>query len=127
MDIVSLPIELDTSVIDSKYRLVIVAAQRARQLMEGEPPRIIPQRDQKETTIAIEEVLSGKLEILYGQEAVSALREERRVREETRRRAMLAEREGEGVSQARKDLDILLGAPSAKDEILTDPSSPGKI
>ncbi len=118
MDVVSLPIEIDPKIIDSRYRLVIVAAQRARQLMEGTKPVITPIPDQKETTIAIEEVLSGKLDILYGEEAVTALREERRVREEAKRRAMLAEREGDGSSQARKDLDILLGAPTKKDEML---------
>ncbi len=119
MDIVSLPIEIDPEVIDSRYRLVIVSAQRARQIMEGAKPVITPAQDQKETTIAIEEVLSGKLDILYGEEAVTALREERRIREEARRRAMLAEREEDGTSQARKDLDILLGAPTKKDEVLT--------
>ncbi|MFQ5587331.1 MAG: DNA-directed RNA polymerase subunit omega [Nitrospiria bacterium] len=118
MDIVSLPVEIDSEIIDSRYRLVIVAAQRARQIMEGSQPTIDPAPDQKETTVAIEEVLSGKLDILYGEDAVTALREERRIREEARRRAMLAEREGDGTSQARKDLDILLGAPTKKEEIL---------
>lgn len=117
MDVVSLPIDIDNTSIDSRFRLVIVAAQRARQLMEGSEPLIEPGPGQKETTIAIEEVVSNKLEILYGEEAVTALREERRIREEAKRRAMLAERESEGTTQARKDLNILLGAVSKKDDM----------
>jgi len=117
MDVVSLPIDIEGTSIDSRFRLVIVAAQRARQLMEGSKPLIPPAPDQKETTIAVEEILSNKLEILYGEEAVIALREERRIREEVKRRAMLAERESEGTTQARKDLNILLGAVSKKDEM----------
>lgn len=117
MDVVSLPIDIDDTPIDSRFRLVIVAAQRARQLMEGSKPLIEPGPDQKETTIAIDEIVSNKLEILYGEEAVTALREERRIREEVKRRAMLAERESDGTTQARKDLNILLGAVSKKDDI----------
>jgi len=112
MDIVSLPIEIDRSVIDSRFRLVIVAAQRARQIMEGEKP-LIEDSNLKETTIAIQEILSDKLEILYGEEAVAAQREERRLREEIKRRAMLAERE-EALSEtveSKKNLNILLGIP----------------
>lgn len=123
MDVVSLPVDIEEAPIDSRYRLVIVAAQRARQLMEGSEPLIEPGPDQKETTIAIEEIASNKLEILYGEEAVIALREERRIREEVKRRAMLAERESDGTAQARKDLNILLGAVSKKDEI-SDLSTP---
>lgn len=123
MDIVSLPVDIEEAPIDSRFRLVIVAAQRARQLMEGSESLIEPEPDQKETTIAIEEIVTKKLEILYGEEAVTALREERRIREEVKRRAMIAERESDGTTQARKDLNILLGAVSKKDD-LPDISSP---
>jgi len=117
MDVVSLPVDIEEAPIDSRFRLVIVAAQRARQLMEGSEALIEPGIDRKETTIAIEEIVSNKLDILYGEEAVTALQEERRVREEVKRRAMLAERESDGTTQARKDLNILLGAVSKKDEV----------
>ncbi len=123
MDVVSLPVDIEKAPIDSRFRLVIVAAQRARQLMEGSEPLLEPGVDQKETTVAIEEIVSNKLDILYGEEAVTALQEERRVREEVKRRAMLAERESDGTTQARKDLNILLGAVSKKDD-LPDISTP---
>lgn len=123
MDVVSLPVDIEEAPIDSRFRLVIVAAQRARQLMEGSNPLLVPSPGQKETTIAIEEIASNKLDILYGEEAVTALREERRIREEVKRRALIAERESDGTTQARKDLNILLGAVSKKDE-LPDISTP---
>lgn len=117
MDVVSLPVDIEEASIDSRFRLVIVAAQRARQLMEGSNPLITPTPGQKETTIAIEEIASNTLDILYGEEAVTALREERRIRDEIKRRAIIAERESDGTTQARKDLNILLGAVSKKDEV----------
>jgi DNA-directed RNA polymerase omega subunit len=48
--------------IDSKYRLIIVAAKRSKQLMRGARPRIDmdPQRH-KATRIALEEVNQGKI------------------------------------------------------------------
>jgi DNA-directed RNA polymerase omega subunit len=49
--------------IDSKYRLIIVAAQRSKQLQKGARPRIEldPQRH-KPTRVALEEVQRGKVE-----------------------------------------------------------------
>ncbi len=46
--------------IDSKYRLVIVAAKRAKQLNRGAAPLIQP-RNIKPTYQALEEIASGKL------------------------------------------------------------------
>ncbi len=46
--------------VDSKYRLVIVAAKRAKQLNRGAAPLIQP-RSYKPTYQALEEIASGKL------------------------------------------------------------------
>ena len=117
MNTISLPIEIDPSTIDSRFRLVIVAAQRARQIIEGAKPTVSSQPEAKETTIAIEEILSGKLSILYGEEAVVAQKEEKRLREEAKRRAMLAEREGGDLShEVKKDLSIYLGDSSGQEK-----------
>lgn len=48
---------------DSKYRMIIVAAQRSKQLQRGARPRVEldPQRH-KPTRIALEEVQRGKVQ-----------------------------------------------------------------
>ena len=48
--------------IDSKYRLIILAAKRSKQLQRGARPRIdIDPTKHKVTRIALEEVVSGKV------------------------------------------------------------------
>ena len=48
--------------IDSKYRLIILAAKRSKQLQRGARPRIdIDPTKHKPTRIALEEVVSGKV------------------------------------------------------------------
>lgn len=48
--------------IDSKYRLIIVAAKRSKQLQRGARPRVdIELTKHKPTRIALEEVVSGKV------------------------------------------------------------------
>ena len=48
--------------IDSKYRLIIVAAKRSKQLQRGARPRIdIDPTKHKPTRIALEEVIQGKV------------------------------------------------------------------
>ncbi len=49
--------------IDSKYRLVIIAAQRAKQIQKGAKPRVnLDPRKTKPTVIALEEVKQGKVQ-----------------------------------------------------------------
>ncbi len=48
--------------IDSKYRLIILAAKRSKQLQRGAQPRIdIDPQKHKPTRIALEEILHGKV------------------------------------------------------------------
>jgi len=48
--------------IDSKYRLIILAAKRSKQLQRGARPRIdIDPTKHKVTRIALEEVVQGKV------------------------------------------------------------------
>lgn len=48
--------------IDSKYRLIILAAQRSKQLQRGARPRIeIDPSKHKPTRIALEEVIQGTI------------------------------------------------------------------
>jgi len=46
--------------IDSKFRLIIIAALRSKQLLRGSPPRIeVDPRRHKNTSLALEEVKQG--------------------------------------------------------------------
>lgn len=65
-----------TSVIPSKYELVIVAAQRARQLntyhhqlgegpVEAVAPPMVDSRSKNYLTMALEEVAAGKIEVRH--------------------------------------------------------------
>ena len=62
---------------DSRYRVVLVAAQRAKQLMRG-TTQSQTSKFTKETSIALEEVLGNHVEYLVGREARAALREARK-------------------------------------------------
>jgi len=48
--------------VDSKYRLIILAAKRSKQLQRGASPRIeIDPQKHKPTRIALEEVMRGRV------------------------------------------------------------------
>ncbi|HEY0323708.1 MAG TPA: DNA-directed RNA polymerase subunit omega [Pyrinomonadaceae bacterium] len=52
----------EAPVLDSKYRLIIVAAQRSKQLQRGARPRVeLDPHKHKPTRIALEEVERGKV------------------------------------------------------------------
>jgi DNA-directed RNA polymerase subunit omega len=54
--------ETQTPEIDSKYRLIILAAKRSKQLQRGARPRIdIDSLKHKNTRIALEEVMRGRV------------------------------------------------------------------
>ena len=54
--------EMESPPVDSKYRLIILAAKRSKQLQRGARPRIeIDAAKHKPTRIALEEVMRGKV------------------------------------------------------------------
>lgn len=54
--------EIQAPQVDSKYRLIILAAKRSKQLQRGARPRIeIDPVKHKPTRIALEEVMRGKV------------------------------------------------------------------
>ena len=59
--------------VDSKFRFITVAAQRAKQLQGGAKPRV-ETRSRKPTRIAVEEALAGTIswEVLEGPETQAA-------------------------------------------------------
>ena len=72
------PIEALLKRCGSIYRLVILAAKRAKELSEGSPP-LVETRHRKATSVALDEILQGK--VLYkGDAADEAGRSSRRAR-----------------------------------------------
>jgi len=111
MDIMSLITDFEDTKIDSRYRLVIIAAQRARQLMQGSKPQVTS-KFTKETTIALDEVLQGKTDFMMGKEAKVAMKEamvareiEDRARARARAKALLPPGD---ETEIKKDLNIYL-------------------
>jgi len=107
MDIISLPVEYDHEKIDGKYRMVAIAAQRAKDLSMGAKPKI-QTKFRKVTSIAIEEAATGNLEFVVGEEAVIAREEAskfdyRKHLEESRKISA-----GEDLSELEKDLKVYL-------------------
>lgn len=74
MEIVSLPIVFGKERLDSRFRLVVVATERARKLINGAKP-CVPLRYLKESTVALEEIVSCEIEVVQGKDARKALRE----------------------------------------------------
>ena len=108
MDIISLPIECDNEKIDGTYRLVIASIQRAKDLSAGALPKKASKAN-KITTLAIEEVASGKVKLLIGEEAVLASAESKK--NTTKRmmdEAQQKETMPEDVSELEKDLKVYL-------------------
>lgn len=74
MDIVSLPIVIDNEKMDSRFRIVVLATERARQIMHGAKPTI-PTRSIKATTAALEELSESQINYVTGKEARKAMQE----------------------------------------------------
>jgi DNA-directed RNA polymerase subunit omega len=107
MDIISLPVDYDKGKIDSRFRLVVIASQRARELAFGAKPKT-ETKYKKAPLIAIEETAENQLEFSVGEEARAKIEESKkfdykRFLEERRRLA-----EPEDLSELEKDLRVYL-------------------
>lgn len=107
MDIISLPIEYDRNKIDGRYRVVAIAAQRAKELSLGVKPKI-KTKAKKITSVAVEETISNSIEFLTGEQAKKAKEDARKFDY----RRLLEEREKEvvveEVTELEKDLKVYL-------------------
>jgi DNA-directed RNA polymerase subunit omega len=87
---------------DSRHRLAIVAAQRAKHILQGS--RHAPSRFAKETTIALDEVLRAQIKYLVGQQARDAMKEAKRSKEgEMERVAVMT---GDDAKEIKKELSV---------------------
>ncbi len=102
-DLITLPIEMNRNIADTKFRLVHIASQRVRQLSAGSPPQVTS-RSIKDTTVALEEAVAESFKILVGEEAKKA-KEEFRKQEE---RAKLEEQLSAKEEEIRKELSAYL-------------------
>lgn len=109
-DLIALPIEMKEMTVDTKFRLVHIAAQRVRQLSAGVPLQVATQSI-KDTTVALEEAVAGKLKILTGEDAKKA-KEEFRKREE---RARIEEQLSAKEEEIRKELSAYLSEAQPED------------
>lgn len=103
MDIISLPFALKGEGVE-RYRLVIIASQRARQLVDGARP-YIETKNIKPTSIALEEVLQGNIEFLTGKEARIAQKEYREIKKAKIKSSLDIE---ENQAEIKKELSIYL-------------------
>jgi DNA-directed RNA polymerase subunit K/omega len=109
-DLISLPIQMNDTIADTKFRLVHIASQRVRQLSAGAPMQVST-HSIKDTTVALEEAVAGKFTIIIG-EAANVAKEEFRKREERAKAdAQLSAKEEE----IRKELSAYL-SESAEEE-----------
>src|SRR5919112_584767 len=106
MDMLALLPENSKNRYDSRHRLVIAASQRAKQIMQGSRPTI-QTKFTKETTMAIDEMVQGRLEFLTGKEARQAMKDLKRMREtEFERIATSATTLGEDAREIKKELSV---------------------
>lgn len=114
MDIISLPIELDKKNIDGRYRLVIAAVKRAKDLSKGAMP-LTESKAKKVTTRALEEVLLNKLDLLTGEDAVKAIEEEKRLSFKKLLEEKQKEIAEEDLTELEKDLKVYLAERGERD------------
>jgi DNA-directed RNA polymerase omega subunit len=116
MDIISLPIENENENVEGSYRLVIVAVKRAKDLSQGALPTI-SSKAQKITTLAIEEVATGAIDVLTGDAAIKANEEakkltHKRVMDEAQQKETMPE----DISELEKDLKVYLTEKSESEQ-----------
>jgi DNA-directed RNA polymerase subunit omega len=91
----------------SRSRLVIIAAQRARQLMEGARPSIVSKHTQP-TTIALEEVLNGTVKYVVGKEARDSFKLMRKRREDALAKLTIERVKPADALEIKKDLSVVV-------------------
>jgi len=107
IDALSLLPDIQGLPVESRSRLVIVVAQRARHIMQGAPLLVVTKHT-KPATIALEEGLRGRVKFLVGKEARQAMKEAKKQRERELERMALAPVAGENASEIKKDLNVLV-------------------
>jgi DNA-directed RNA polymerase subunit omega len=117
IDIISLPIEFDRNKIDSRYRLAVIAAQRAAELSLGAAPKL-EKKAKKVITTAILEILSNKIEYITGEEAIRA--KEKIDKIDVKKLLEDKRRVISDITELEKDLKIYLHGKESAEKMLED-------
>jgi DNA-directed RNA polymerase subunit omega len=117
IDIITLPVVFENKNIDSRHRLCILAAQRAKQIVQATTSSPDTKYEQA-TTIALEEILEDKVAFVSGKEAVKAKKEAKRAKaEEIRTSWAKMAKEGELVTEIKKDLSVYVDDSETKEPL----------
>jgi DNA-directed RNA polymerase subunit omega len=106
MDTLSLLPKHNQKEFDSRFRIVLIAAQRAKQLVRGGRP-YGTSKFTKETSRALEEVLRGQVSYLIGEEAKEAIRNAKRSNERPIDPALYAQPD-ENAQEIKKELSVYI-------------------
>ncbi len=106
MDALSLLPEHNQEDFDSRYRIVLIAAQRAKQLVQGSESETTS-KFSKKTSKALEEVLQGSVPYLIGQDAREAIRDARMANQRPIDPAMYAQPD-ETAKEIKKELSVYI-------------------
>ncbi len=100
---------------DSRHRLVLVASQRAKHLIQG-ARQVGTSKFTKEATIAVDEVLHQQIRYLVGEEAREAMKEAKRGGQaDAERMATVA---GEDAKEIKKELSVYVDDSDKAKEII---------
>ena len=103
-DMLSLLPDVKNQRFDSRYRLVLAAAQRAKHVIQGSKATG-GSKFAKETTVAIDEVLHGKIPFLVGKEARQAIKNAKRGKDSEAERLAMVDAT-EDASEIKKELSV---------------------
>ena len=121
MDALSLLPQHHQKEFDSRYRIVLIAAQRAKQLVRGaEATRA--SKFSKETSMALEEVLGGSVPYLIGDEAKQAIRDAKMAHQRPIDPALYAQPD-ENAQEIKKELSVYIDDTAQHGIAEVEPSS----
>ena len=99
---------------DSRFRIALIASQRAKQLMQGAQASG-SSKFEKETSQALEEVLNDQVSFLVGEDARQAIKEAKSSTERVFDPALLAQGD-ETSKEIQKELSVYIDDSPKKEE-----------
>ena len=100
---------------DSRFRIALIASQRAKQLMQGAQDQRGHVNSRKKTSQALEEVLNDQVSFLVGEDARQAIKEAKSSTERVFDPALLAQGD-ETSKEIQKELSVYIDDSPKKEE-----------